>query len=229
MRCGSLHPPAGGRGSVDSSAAPSVAVVALVSAPPSVGPASRGSGTVPARGGVASASDAPTVPVDAPRSSLAGSSAEGTSSLGSIEKKEMAAAVACAEAVFVEFGEGTARHWELGRVDGMQELMRQCIRTRCRNPRGLRARVRLARAFLCHVRGLGLPLTEIPEHVVAAWVNVQRDIARSRGPAAVYAFTVDRTGLRGDAAHVLRLRARPGRFTGRHYAHPSASSSTVPY
>merc|ERR1712129_672492 len=63
-----------------------------------------------------------------------------------------------------------------------------CIRTRCRNAQGLRARVRLARAFLCHVRGLGLPLTEIPEHVVAAWVNVQRDIARSRGPAAVYAM-----------------------------------------
>ena len=91
---------------------------------------------MPARGGVASTSGAPTVSVSA-TALLAGSSAEGTCSLGALEKKETAAAVAFAEAVFVEFGEGTARHRELGRVDGMQELMRQCIRTRCRNARGL--------------------------------------------------------------------------------------------
>ena len=180
-----LAPPTGGCGTLATAGAPSVVVDALVSSPPSVGPALGGH--VPARGGVASTSGAPTVSVSA-TALLAGSSAEGTCSLGALEKKEMAAAVAFAEAVFVEFGEGTARHRELGRVDGMQELMRQCIRTRCRNARGLRARVRLARLFLCHVRGLGLLLTEIPEHVVASWVNVQRDIARSRGPAAVYAI-----------------------------------------
>merc|ERR1712129_590293 len=89
-----LAPPTGGRGSVDSSTAPSVAVAVLVPAPPSVGPASRGSGTVPARGGEPATSAAPTVSVVAPRSAPASMVNIGTSSLGLLEKRAMAKAVA---------------------------------------------------------------------------------------------------------------------------------------
>ena len=64
----------------------------------------------------------------------------------------MQAAVAFAENIFLEFGVGTNRHKESYEVCGMRELMRQCIRTRCRNAKGLRARVRMARLFLVHAR-----------------------------------------------------------------------------
>ena len=100
----------------------------------------------------------------------------------------MQAAVAFAENIFLEFGVGTNRHKESYEVCGMRELMRQCIRTRCRNAKGLRARVRMARLFLVHARELRLPISDVSERVVAAWVSSQTAIARTRGPCAVYAL-----------------------------------------
>merc|ERR1712129_465514 len=87
-----LAPPSGGWSQLIT--APTAAVAVLVPAPPSVGPASRGSGTVPARGGEPAASAAPTVSVVAPRSAPASMVNIGTSSLGLLEKRAMAKAVA---------------------------------------------------------------------------------------------------------------------------------------
>ena len=63
-------------------------------------------------------------------------------SLASQEAREMNAAVAFAEKIFNEYGKGIAPYEETQEIDSMWQFMRQCIRTRCRNATGLRARVR---------------------------------------------------------------------------------------
>ena len=107
-------------------------------------------------------------------------------SLAEIEEKEMYKTVTMAEELFIEFGVGTVRHRELQEIDGMRELMRQCIRTRCRNARGLRTRVRMAKRFLEYLRERAIDLSQVPDSVVAAWISCQTAVARSRGPLALY-------------------------------------------